>query len=270
MQLQLYPFVPSSHVPLLWHGLLAHSLMSVRTWEIQIKNPVSIPSRASKYTFFVKSNVVFIAQNSMYINKTCISMKNLVRLLSQLYGSTTVVMATHGLHWKWQSLTPCQRHPSEPIEKIFGTIDYVIDQINLAKFGFGKIFWDGGTYTQHIRVRLFFLFSLFLFIFSTFYALDEGAAKTAELILTRNMSNDVVWRESESFLEMKNIGHWDEEIHLFEMSHWDSLRFISSLRWRMSVNDLDLEKVKFRHFVLPAKLWRALSRERYEIERWCP
>ena len=49
-------------------------------------------------------------------------------------------MATHGLHWKWQSLTPCQRHPSEPIEKIFGMIDYVIDLNNLAKFGFGKLF----------------------------------------------------------------------------------------------------------------------------------
>ena len=80
-------------------------------------------------------------------------------------GSTT---ATHGLHWKWQSLTPClacQRHPSEPIEKIFGTIDYVIDPNNLAKFGFGKIFPDGGTHTQHIRVRPFFFF------FLTFYAL---------------------------------------------------------------------------------------------------
>ena len=52
--------------------------------------------------------------------------------LSQLYSSTTVVMATHGLHWKWQSLTPCQRHLSKPIEKIFGTIDYVIDLNNLA------------------------------------------------------------------------------------------------------------------------------------------
>ena len=56
-------------------------------------------------------------------------------------------MATHGLHWKRQSLTPCQRHPSEPIEKIFGTIDYVINLNNLAKFGFEKIFGDGGTYT---------------------------------------------------------------------------------------------------------------------------
>ena len=34
---------------------------------------------------------------------------------SQLYGSTTVVMANYGLHWKWRSLTPCQRHPNEPI-----------------------------------------------------------------------------------------------------------------------------------------------------------
>ena len=71
--------------------------------------------------------------------------------LSQLYGSTTVVMAIYGLHWKWQSLTPCQRHLSEPIEKIFGTIDYVIDLNNLAKFGFRKIFRDWGTYTQHIK-----------------------------------------------------------------------------------------------------------------------
>ena len=70
---------------------------------------------------------------------------------SQLYDSTTVVMATNGLHWKWQSLTPCQRHPIEPIEKIFGTIDYVIDLNNLAKFGFGKIFPDEDTHTQHIN-----------------------------------------------------------------------------------------------------------------------
>ena len=65
-------------------------------------------------------------------------------------------MAIYGLHCKWQSLTPCQRHPSEPIENIFGRIDYVIDLNNLAKFGFGKIFPDGGTHTQHIRVRPFF------------------------------------------------------------------------------------------------------------------
>ena len=88
-------------------------------------------------------------------NRACPSPRD---SFSQLYGSTTVVMATHGLHWKWRSLTPCQRHPSEPIEKIFGTIDYVIDLNNLAKFGFGKIFPDGGTHTQHIRVRPFFSF----------------------------------------------------------------------------------------------------------------
>ena len=78
------------------------------------------------------------------------------RLISQLYGSTTVVMAIYGLHWKWRSLTPCQRHLSEPIEKIFGTIDYVIDLNNLATFGFEKIFRDWGRYTQHIRVCAFF------------------------------------------------------------------------------------------------------------------
>ena len=70
-------------------------------------------------------------------------------LKSHLYGSTTVVMAIYGLHWKWRSLTHCQRHPSEPIEKIFGTIDYVINLNNLAKFGFGNISRDWGTYTQH-------------------------------------------------------------------------------------------------------------------------
>ena len=90
---------------------------------------------------------------------------------SQLYGSTTVVMAIYGLHWKWQSLTPCQIHSSEPIEKKFGTIDNVIDLNNLAKFGFGKIFGDWGTYTQHIRVCAFFSFFSF---FLTFYALWHG------------------------------------------------------------------------------------------------
>ena len=78
--------------------------------------------------------------------------------ISQLYGSTTVVMAIYSLHWKWQSLTPCQKHPSEQIEQKFGPIDYVIDLNNLAKCGFGKIFGDWGTYTQHISVCAFFLF----------------------------------------------------------------------------------------------------------------
>ena len=44
----------------------------------------------------------------------------------------------------------------QPIEKIFSTIDYVIDLNKLAKFGFGKIFRDWGTYTQHIRFCAFF------------------------------------------------------------------------------------------------------------------
>ena len=35
---------------------------------------------------------------------------------------------------------------------------------------------------------------------------NEGAAKMAEPILTRDMSIDAVWRESDPFLEMKNIG----------------------------------------------------------------
>ena len=127
---------------------------------------------------------------------------NFRQCLSQLNGSTTVVMATHGLHWKWQSLTPCQKHPSEPIENIFGTIDYVLNLNNLAKFGFGKIFPDGVTHTQHIRVRPFFFFKNFFTLF------DEGTAKTAEPILTRNTSFDAVWWESDPFLEMKNIGQW--------------------------------------------------------------
>ena len=55
-------------------------------------------------------------------------------------------MAISGLHWKWRSLTPCQRHPSKPIEKIFGVINNVIDLNNLAKFGFGKSVRDEDTY----------------------------------------------------------------------------------------------------------------------------
>ena len=92
---------------------------------------------------------------------------------SQLHGGTTVVMATHGLHGKCQSLTPCQKHPSESIEKIFGTIDNVIDLNNLDKFGFEQIFPDGGTHAQHMRVRLFF------FLKKRFTFFDEDAAKTA-------------------------------------------------------------------------------------------
>ena len=88
-----------------------------------------------------------------------------------VYHSCTVVqpvvMAIYGFHWKWWSLTPCQRHPSEPIENKFRTIDYVIDLNNLVKFGSGKIFRYWGTYTQHIRVCAFFFFSFF-------YALEHG------------------------------------------------------------------------------------------------
>ena len=128
-----------------------------------------------------------------------------------VYGSTTVVMATHGLHWKWLSLTPCQSRPSEPIEKIFDRIDYVIDLNNLAKFGFRKIFTDGGTHTQHIRVRpSFSFFSFFSFIFFNFlkFHLWWRCSQTAKPILTRNTSFDAVWWESDPFLEMKNIGWW--------------------------------------------------------------
>ena len=89
-------------------------------------------------------------------------------------------MATHGLHRKWQSLTSCQRHTSKPIDKIFGMIDNVIDLNNLAKFGFGKIFPEGGTHTQHIRVRSFKKKLVTLFV--------KGAAKTSEQISTRNTS----------------------------------------------------------------------------------
>ena len=55
-------------------------------------------------------------------------------------------MATDSLHWKWQSLTLCQRHPGEPIKNIFGMFDNVIDLNYVVKFGFGKIFWAEGTY----------------------------------------------------------------------------------------------------------------------------
>ena len=45
---------------------------------------------------------------------------------------------------------------SEPIEKIFGTIDYVIDLNNLAKFGFGKIFdFDFGPSTVNTGQKYF-------------------------------------------------------------------------------------------------------------------
>ena len=103
-------------------------------------------------------------------------------------------MATHGLHWKWQSLTLAKDTRVNRLKKIFGTIDYVINLNNPAKFGFGKIFGDVGAYTQHIRVCAFFFF---LKLFTLF---DEGVAKTAEPILTRDMSIDAVWQESDPFL----------------------------------------------------------------------
>ena len=72
-------------------------------------------------------------------------------------------------------------------------IDYVIDMNNIAKFGSGKIFPDGGTYTHtytytytnvHIRVR---------HVFNFLRSLMKVQKKTAEPILTLNMSIDVVW-----------------------------------------------------------------------------
>ena len=81
----------------------------------------------------------------------------------------------HGDHACWNGPNALwygeQASSSEPIEKIFGPIDYVIDLNNLEKFGFGKIFWNRGTYTQNIRVRPFFSFFFFKFKKKTFYAL---------------------------------------------------------------------------------------------------
>ena len=127
---------------------------------------VSLFSTAQTHNLYSQDHVRMWLFNSPSILLRWDCFTILFSLLSQLYGSTTVVMATHGLHWKWQSLTPCQRHTSKPIEKIFGMIDYVIDLNNLAKFGSGKIFPDGGTHTQHIRVRPFFLFIFFIYFFN--------------------------------------------------------------------------------------------------------
>ena len=113
--------------------------------------------------------------------------RTIFRRTSQLYGSTTVVMAIYDLHWKWLSLTPCQRHPSEPIEKIFGTINYVIGLYNLAKFGFGKIFRDWGTYTQHIRVCAFFSFFLKLFTLRHAYSLNGWTDFDAQYLKRRRL-----------------------------------------------------------------------------------
>ena len=53
----------------------------------------------------------------------------------------------------------------------FVTIDYVTDLNNLAKFGFGKIFGDWGTYTQHMFV-FFFFFSIFTLLGTGRYSLN--------------------------------------------------------------------------------------------------
>ena len=49
--------------------------------------------------------------------------------------STTVAMAIHGLRWKLENFIPDRSHPSEPIEKQVETIDYVINENALSKFG---------------------------------------------------------------------------------------------------------------------------------------
>ena len=46
-------------------------------------------------------------------------------------------------------------------------IDYVIDLNKVVKYGFGQIFLDGGTYTQHIIKGSSFFNFLFLL-----YAID--------------------------------------------------------------------------------------------------
>ena len=125
------PFTVNS---LLWIPCLA----DVVRRECNVRN-------TSLETMFLKVLIEFVLQHSGHYHR-----------LSQLYGSTTVVMPIYGLHWKWRSFTPCQRQASEPSEKKFGTIDHVIDLNNLAKFGSGKFFGGWGTYTQHISVRAFF------------------------------------------------------------------------------------------------------------------
>ena len=162
-----------------------------------------------------------------------------VILLSQLYGSTTVVMANYGLHWKWQSLTPCQRHPSEPIEKKFGAIDYVIDLNNLAKFGFRKIFGDGGAYTQHIRVCGFFFF---IFFFKTFYALghahslngwtDLNAQYLKRRRLVRGGAFSMIEKNRSMTLTLKR----SKSAILFRLQNFNRHYLENGTRYRESVN----------------------------------
>ena len=139
--------------------------------------------------------------------------------------ATTVVMATHGLHWKWQSLTPCQRHPSEPIEKIFGEIDYVIDLNNLAKFGFGKIFGDGGTYAQHIRQVCAF-FSFFFLFFKLFTLFDEGAAKNGwtdfdvRYVYRRRLASQTLSRNKKDRSMILTLKRFNSDI-LFDLQNFD-------------------------------------------------
>ena len=93
-------------------------------------------------------------------------------LFSQLYGSTKVVMATTGSHWKCQSLT--RPLPKTPESTDWKNIWHYWLRHNLAKFGFGKISRGGGTYAQNIRVRPFF------FLKKLFTLFDEAATETAD------------------------------------------------------------------------------------------
>ena len=162
-------------------------------------------------------------------------------VISQLYGSTTVVMATHGLHWKWQFDPIAKDIRVNRLKKIFGTIDYVIDLNNLAKFGFGKIFPDWGTHTQHIRVRPFFYFFYFLFIFLTFYALWWGCSQNgwtdfeAQYVIRRNLVRVRTFFKNKKYRSMTLTLKRSKSAILFDPKNFDP-NFLETVRDREKVS----------------------------------
>ena len=139
----------------------------------------------------------------------------------------------HSLHRQWQSWTPCQRHPSEPIGKIYDPIDEVIGPKFNNRYIKNLV---SDKYSGYIfptyKGLCFFVF------YKTFYPLWRGYSLNS-------------WNDFDAqYLKRRRLEKGGAVSMTEKMIH-----------------DLDLQKVKFRHCVRISKFWWHFSRTVQDIEK---
>ena len=103
-----------------------------------------------------------------------------------LNGSSDSVNGDLQFLWEWPIFTPHKINTPEPIDKQFGTIDYIREGTSYTNFGrnpFTGSFWANGW---NITKIIF----MYLFIY-TFFFFDQPTGQTRGWIFTRDSSKDV-------------------------------------------------------------------------------